>query len=1267
MELYENSEIAGCESEVSFMKKVIGYIPGEFSEERCLAKILEAEKCANRHGYFLTVLYPGLKWYEADAAWKLDFLAGVGLNSVEALIIDDEFVMDDSKVLSFTGDLWSKGKAVVLLESDTETYPAVSFDYHNAYLELIHHLTKEHNCTRIAAVGNSSEDKKFTYLMDAYKEGLENAGISFTDDFVISDFNSINRRNPAFVEFYRRVNPQAIMCANDSVAADVIDSLRIMGDGEASKCIVTGMGGVNVDDFRYRRITTGVRDIPAMMEKAFCLVDDSLNGNVVSMNHRIKCEPVFSESCGCIEPGTLGVSPEYADLLSWKLESISKVEDRQFIMGEALKNVEGADELSAVMQDEIPDNSCLFLTKSIMRKYFNLCGEDYGDRKEGAHVIADKLFQRLQGTGVSQKSFLQEFIDNPNNSAPLFVFTASGGHSLYGFLAFSSPDYAFRLFMMKSFMTNLCSHISQHIRSKELSGANRELAENYSNIKKMQIRDAMTGLYNSKGFAQELEHLKEHCLETKENIWFICADLDRLGNINEIYGHSEGDEAIQTLAQIVTACANRDEICARIGSDEFVVALHNGADGERAVSNFLSNLTGRLENYNLLSGKDYSLQINTSSYMTVVFPETVMKEAVDAAFSNKRIIKNNRRNNIAEDEEGLLKINPVEARLVKDIIDNNRFKYAFQPIVDAKTGEICAYEALMRSDTSEPVSPATILKYAKFDRRLYDIERATFFNVLETVTNNIDKISGKKVFVNSIPGHQMDATDYELLKKDYIHHFNRLVVEITEQTELDDEGLNLMLSRSGSEGFEVAIDDYGCGYSNMVSLLKYLPNCVKVDRLLITEIQEDPRKQHFVKNIIEFAHDNGFKVLAEGVETSAELKAVIHMGVDLIQGFYTARPSFEIIQELPEHIKNEILDVNYNPNDKLLKKVYIVNREQEISLMGIALEKYTGILISQPEVTIHGNPNFVAGVRIKIKENSNCRVRLKNVRIESDDELSCIEIGKNTKLTLMVEGKNEFRNGGIHVPEGSSVCIEGDGDLSIVNKKKQCFGIGADYTKKFGSIEIAVNGTLDINLDGENCIGIGGGIGTESSLVRTVGDNMKVNIVCVGSDCVGIGSMKGKAPIDLSGGSVKVSFDCQNGVGVGSFEGEQKTGIARMRLAVSATGNEVAALGCKGEAKGAIEIMSSKVRVDITASEGIMFGSRTGNIKLCSEDSKISLFGTGSNILGIGSRTGNGSILFKKTTFEGLISSQNPVKMSADFENAMLDEVTDEVRVEKML
>ncbi|MBQ9142518.1 MAG: EAL domain-containing protein, partial [Lachnospiraceae bacterium] len=245
------------------------------------------------------------------------------------------------------------------------------------------------------------------------------------------------------------------------------------------------------------------------------------------------------------------------------------------------------------------------------------------------------------------------------------------------------------------------------------------------------------------------------------------------------------------------------------------------------------------------------------------------------------------------------------------LLEKNLFQYHFQPIVNAKNGEIYAYEALMRTDASIGMNPLEVLEAAKEYNCLYEIEHATMFNVMERFAKEREKFGERKVFINTIPGYFLKDEDINKLTDKYGKYMDNVVFELTEQNTVSDSELNSIRRMSGeNETSRIAIDDYGTGHSNIVNLMRYAPHIIKIDRFLISDIHKDQNKQMFVRSTIEFARMNNIMVLAEGVETSNELLMVIDLGVDLIQGYYTGRPVAEPVTDIALDIKKEILDAN---------------------------------------------------------------------------------------------------------------------------------------------------------------------------------------------------------------------------------------------------------------------------------------------------------------------------------------------------------------------
>ena len=255
-------------------------------------------------------------------------------------------------------------------------------------------------------------------------------------------------------------------------------------------------------------------------------------------------------------------------------------------------------------------------------------------------------------------------------------------------------------------------------------------------------------------------------------------------------------------------------------------------------------------------------------------------------------------------------------RLFHKMLNEELFTYYFQPIVSAADGSIYAYEALMRSDLPTLRSPATIMKLAREQGALYEIERITFTKALETFDSlcRAGSVSEEAMlFVNSIANTCLSHEDGKYINNHWHELCHRMVVEITEEEAIDYEALEKKRNAPGFSGM-FALDDYGSGYSNENTLLQLAPRFVKVDITIIRGIDTSPDKQQILQNVVAYAHPRSMKIVAEGVETAAELRTVIELGADLLQGYFLARPAIVpgaiapeaagIIQELQRRKKD---------------------------------------------------------------------------------------------------------------------------------------------------------------------------------------------------------------------------------------------------------------------------------------------------------------------------------------------------------------------------
>ncbi len=244
----------------------------------------------------------------------------------------------------------------------------------------------------------------------------------------------------------------------------------------------------------------------------------------------------------------------------------------------------------------------------------------------------------------------------------------------------------------------------------------------------------------------------------------------------------------------------------------------------------------------------------------------------------------------------------------EQLMEQKLFQYYYQPIVDVRTNSICAYEALMRTAPPIKLNPMEILTIAREAGQLYELNKTVIFGIMDRYVSENDAFRGRKVFINTIPGYLLDDADLSALIERFQDHLDCFVFELLEDSPTSDEELARLKQLCKSDGqAQIAIDDYGTGHSNIINLLRYAPQIIKIDRGLIIGIESDHNRRLFVQNTIDFAHQNGIKALAEGVETLEELNTVIECGIDLIQGYYTGRPSEQPLADISDEVRNRMI------------------------------------------------------------------------------------------------------------------------------------------------------------------------------------------------------------------------------------------------------------------------------------------------------------------------------------------------------------------------
>nr|WP_083332788.1 bifunctional diguanylate cyclase/phosphodiesterase [Hyphomonas sp. Mor2] len=406
--------------------------------------------------------------------------------------------------------------------------------------------------------------------------------------------------------------------------------------------------------------------------------------------------------------------------------------------------------------------------------------------------------------------------------------------------------------------------------------------------------DSVTGLLNRNSFtAAVTAHLESEIRETYESA-LIWVDLDNFKWINDTFGHGGGDEVLKLVTERLQALCEPMDLVARYGGDEFALLVARPHVQGRLVQ-FVEELTIALQqpyryaNTDVQCGASVGLrrieaQANDAS--------TVIKEADLALYA----AKSSGRGHWKEYSESFKARVRGQRELANDLvkaIEADNLNLQFQPIMDAKTGEVSGVEALSRwyHPVRGAVSPTEFIPVAEDNGIIISLGDRVIENAIAAAT---EMPAGTKIGINISPLQlhssrllplieaQLDATGLDP---------ERVELEITESVFLSDNAFILgRLHKLKKLGVRIAMDDFGTGFSSLAYLQRFPFDKLKLDQAFVRGIETSDQSCAIARATISMAHALGMTVTAEGVETDAQARFLREQGCDELQGFLFSRP-----------------------------------------------------------------------------------------------------------------------------------------------------------------------------------------------------------------------------------------------------------------------------------------------------------------------------------------------------------------------------------------
>jgi diguanylate cyclase (GGDEF)-like protein len=431
----------------------------------------------------------------------------------------------------------------------------------------------------------------------------------------------------------------------------------------------------------------------------------------------------------------------------------------------------------------------------------------------------------------------------------------------------------------------------------QLEASRSRMRELYESAREAALRDSLTGLGNHRAFQEAVARMIEGARRYGTGFSLVLFDIDEFKRVNDTRGHAVGDQLLTEVGNLINATMRTTDAAFRVGGDEFALLLpHTDAGGAVVLARRL--LARGLEDR--VHG-EYRAPISFSAGVTACpeFGQTrleVTAQADAALYRGKRTGRTVVTIYDPEKDHGHVD-EGMRAELsaaITAVIEAGRLTPVYQPIVELATGRVTGYEGLVRVPKESTFAHAgALFDAAEVAGRVDDLDRAALDVVLRGARGLDEAVTlSVNVSPRTLESPQFNATTFLSIIRRHGMVPGRIVLELTEREAIrDPERLRAVLLGVQNAGVRVAADDVGAGNAGLRLLSQFRFDVVKIDLSLVQRAGEGHDKTNSVlRSIVEMADRLGATTIAEGVETSAQLRTARRLGITAGQGYLLGRP-----------------------------------------------------------------------------------------------------------------------------------------------------------------------------------------------------------------------------------------------------------------------------------------------------------------------------------------------------------------------------------------
>lgn len=618
-------------------RKTIGIILFDITGYYQQQLVHTLSKTASKRGYNL-LTFSAFTIYGSDtknAAGEYNILHLIPYEQLDALIVCHDTFNSNEAVEELWKLVTERCQAPIIsirkkvngcyniLAEDTDAIPAFVRHFHD-----VHHFD------RIAFMSGPYNHPDAIFRLEKYKEAMAELGLDCPEEYIFEGDFWKNCAADAANHFMNLTNrPQAIVCANDYMALSLCKELTLQGYSVPQDIAISGFDDVRDARANVPPLTTCYVSVSDMAKKAMETIDTLLNGKEAPACTFVPTKIIIRNSCGC-ESSTmkdLSLSRMYEVEL---MEQLINQNAHNTFVSISLENITSAEDIGDYLRlEDAP---------GITRDFY-LCLGIHGNgaypqvkkKAPGFAKRSHSIYSLRDLNPIATSSFETKKLLPPEaiREEPMAVFFFPIHYLEYnfGYVAATSNGEEAQDTLFHSWF----SLIGNTLENSRIRAKNQALLEK---LNMLYHEDFLTKLYNRRGFEQfseeEFAEAKKHNIKTMT----LSIDMDNLKYINDVYGHSHGDLALQTIADAMRQACSGCEICAHIGGDEFAVFGYDYS--EEKAKQYTENFLQYLKDFNADSSLPYC--VNASFGYTISDPslsisrEQYMKASDDLLYQNKR-------------------------------------------------------------------------------------------------------------------------------------------------------------------------------------------------------------------------------------------------------------------------------------------------------------------------------------------------------------------------------------------------------------------------------------------------------------------------------------------------------------------------------------------------------------------------------------------------------------------------------------------------------